>query len=113
MNKYRGNSRRHFAEYYSPRAVFAFDDANPATMLFDGASCCGEHGHGTFYRAVVCSPEWQAWREEQDRRVRDDKRSVYDMPEVEECGIISRKHFADFLRFVRDLPEMKIEEEDQ
>ena len=95
------SSKRQWSGQYSKRIPFPFNDSNPFTAFADGATCCGAHGHQTFYGAVVRSPEWRAWEEEQET-----EETCYDMPEVVECGSISSKHFAEFLAFVRGLPAM-------
>jgi len=53
------------------------------------APCPGcPDGHPSFWKTVVESPEWKAWVA---------SRPSYDIAECEEVGIISKKHFEDFL----------------
>ena len=44
---------------------------------------------------VIESPQWKAWQKKQQQKM------TYDMPEVEEVGYISQKHFQDFIKFVK------------
>lgn len=69
-------------------------------------SGCSE-GHSSFWRTVITSPQWQTWQQEQNKRMKTGRivngkfnKSIYDMPEVEELGIISQKHFQEFLKFI-------------
>lgn len=58
--------------------------------------CTGcKDGHPSFWKTVIESPQWKKWQEEQM------KNPTYDISEVEECGIISPKHFQDFLKFIK------------
>ena len=70
--------------------------------------CVGcEDGHPSFWKTVLESPQWKKWQSEQLERgkkgkIKDGKwsgKNIYDMPEVEELGIISQKHFQDFMKF--------------
>lgn len=71
---------------------------------------CSDGDHNSFWKTVLESPQWEAWRAEQQRRfglLTHDKLApnlgVYDMPEVEECGWISNKHYAEFMEFAKTL----------
>ena len=62
--------------------------------------------HPTFYRTVIESPQWKLWEGEQAGRLhlltmehKNPDGGIYDMPEVMECGWISKQHFQDFLKF--------------
>jgi hypothetical protein len=52
-------------------------------------------GHPSFWKTVIESPQWKEWRE---YNFKDNL--LYDFSEVEELGIISKKHFQDFLNFI-------------
>jgi hypothetical protein len=78
-----------------------WDDEHYAYDRADGV-------RNSFWKTVLESPQWNRWQKEQARRLSlmvKDKlpktETVYDMPEVEECGWISQKHFQDFLKFIR------------
>lgn len=60
--------------------------------LHQGASCCKDK-HQTFYGAIVTSPQWGLWQEQQR------KKPTRDMAEVEELGCMSSEHFQEFLGF--------------
>lgn len=51
-------------------------------------------GHNSFWQTVVESPQWKEWRKYAFR-----DHMLYDFPEVEEGGIISPKHFQDFIEY--------------
>lgn len=58
------------------------------------APCSGcKDGHPSFWKTVVESPQWKAWA------THAEKEMLYDIPEVVQCGIISPRHFQDFLYF--------------
>lgn len=60
-------------------------------------SCEGcPDGHNSFWQSVIESEQWKKWR----KHAWEDK-MLYDFPEVEETGIISAKHFQDFLKFIK------------
>src|SRR3990167_2627373 len=67
---------------------------------------CRDGSHPSFWKTVVISPQWKAWRKEQQRRFnllskhQACNAGVYDMSEVEECGWISSEHFQEFSCFV-------------
>lgn len=71
--------------------------------------CCGcGDGHPSFWKTVIESPQWKKWSKEINRRMKIGKivnnkfnKSVYDMSEVEELGIISPGHFQEFLKFCK------------
>ena len=65
-------------------------------------------GHNSFWQTVTESEQWKLWEKEQSRRMgllADKKLSrgltLYDIPEVVECGHISPEHFQEFLEFIR------------
>ncbi len=51
-------------------------------------------GHSSFWKSTIESPQWEAWSKHANKKM------LYDIAECEELGIISPKHFQDFLRFV-------------
>lgn len=60
--------------------------------------CIGcKEGHPSFWKTIIESPEWKKWR----KYAWEDK-MLYDFSEVEELGIISKKHWQDFIKFVKD-----------
>lgn len=64
-------------------------------------------GHSSFWKIVLESPQWELWEKEQMKRFKlfvkekKVKDSIYDMPEVMDCGWISQKHFQDFIKFIK------------
>jgi len=73
---------------------------------FEECAGCPD-GHSSFWKTVIESPQWQLWRKEQDIRMGmlgkgelPEGVMCYDMAEVEEGGIISQKHFQDFIKFI-------------
>jgi hypothetical protein len=63
----------------------------------------------SFWQTVIRSPQWQAWKEEVRRRL--DKHvemksevfsGVWDVEESQECNLISKEHFADFIKFIKE-----------
>ena len=57
--------------------------------------CSGcKDGHSSFWKTVIESPPWKAWR-----KYAWERKVLYDFPEVEEGGIISERHFKDFIKF--------------
>lgn len=74
-------------------------------------SACGgcPEGHSSFWKTVLESRQWQLWSIEQNRRMHlladrelPKELMVYDMPEVECGGIISQRHFQDFMKFIKE-----------
>lgn len=66
--------------------------------------------YSNFYKTVTQSPQWKAWQEEQNERLRRVVRTgakvatgCYDMSEVMECGWISQEHFQEFLKFCKGI----------
>lgn len=58
--------------------------------------CAGcEGGHDTFWKTVVESPQWKAWRESFPQ---------WDVMECEACGHISQGHFQAFLGYTAARP---------
>jgi hypothetical protein len=56
--------------------------------------CGGCGGHSSFWKTIIESPEWNKWR----KYAWEDK-MIYDFPECEELGIMSSKHWQDFIKF--------------
>lgn len=54
-------------------------------------SGCPE-GHASFWKTIIESPQWEAWK----------KVGHYDFAECEELGVCSKKHFRDFLKFIKE-----------
>jgi len=58
----------------------------------------------TFYNTITNSPEWKAWKKEQQKRLKliskyKEAGKIYDMTETEENGWISPEHWESFLDF--------------
>ena len=51
-------------------------------------------GHPSIWKTVVESDEWKALS----------KVAQYDIPECEECGMMSAKHWKDFVKFIKETP---------
>lgn len=61
---------------------------------------CSDGDHASFWKTVVSSPAWAAWREEVYRRMsEEDYRGAFDIDECQECNWISAAHFEAFLDF--------------
>lgn len=82
-----------------------WDEFLMAYWLQDCPGC--SDGHSSFWRTIVLSPQWKLWQEEQNKRMKTGRlvkgvwnKSCYDMPEVEEGGIISPGHWQEFLKFI-------------
>ena len=55
--------------------------------------CSGcKGGHSSFWKTIIESPEWEEW---------EASRPPYDFSECEELGIMGKKHFNDFIKFIR------------
>jgi hypothetical protein len=58
-------------------------------------SCSGcPKGHSSFWRTVIRSKEWQAWK-------KHNKGTNWDFAENEELGILSEEHFNAFIQLVK------------
>ena len=56
--------------------------------------CAGcPDGHPSFWKSVIESPQWAAWKK------RAEARQVWDFAECEELGVCSAAHFQAFLAF--------------
>ena len=64
---------------------------------------CGTHP--SFWKTIVQSDEWRRWRVEQNQRMNDfpSEKSMYDMDECTELGIISENHWKDFIKFIKKM----------
>ena len=49
-----------------------------------------KEGHSSFWKTIVESDEWKEWS----------KIAQYDIPECEECGMMSSAHWKDFVKFI-------------
>ena len=65
-------------------------------MAYYNQPCKGCGSHPSFWKTVIESSQWKKWR----KYAWEDK-MLYDFPEVEELGIISAKHFQDFIKFIK------------
>ena len=59
-----------------------------------------------FYDTIVASPEWKAWYKEMMSRIREANKTMnykgcYDIDESQECGVISKGHWSEFVKFIR------------
>lgn len=66
---------------------------------------CSDGKHPSFWKTIVESKQWQAWSEEQSRRMtthKPDARdgALFDTDESRECNWFSQGHFQEFLKFV-------------
>ena len=60
----------------------------------------------SFYSTVVASPEWKAWYKEMMKRMKKASKTMnykgcYDIDESQECGVISKGHWAEFIKFIK------------
>jgi len=67
-----------------------------------------EINRDTFWRTIVNSPQWKKWYDEQVKRfarhVRKNSKvftGCFDVDECQECGIISPRHFQEFIKFIK------------
>lgn len=98
----RKSNKKDFADYYSKKIVFAWEDSNPWTSYNQGADCCAD-GHQTFYGAIMKSPQWNEWYDEQMRRFAD-KDCELPMFDIDECigiGTIGDHHLQEFFKFIK------------
>lgn len=73
---------------------------------------CGgcPNGHSSFWKTVIESPQWERWSKENDSRfskfARKEKiiknKPFFDVLECESCGIVSAKHFQEFMKFTTE-----------
>ena len=97
-----------FANHWNKNIDYACDKNDPFTALNQGADCC-KNKHQTFYGAIVKSPQWHKWYEEQMKRfseLTNDKTKVakptFDIDESEGCGVISDGHIQEFFKFIKE-----------
>ncbi|MCK6462865.1 MAG: hypothetical protein L6Q29_03565 [Candidatus Pacebacteria bacterium] len=59
---------------------------------------CGgcEDGHSSFWRSVIESEEWRKWKESQMTKPK------WDFAECEGLGIMSKKHWKEFVKFIKN-----------
>jgi hypothetical protein len=55
---------------------------------------CSCGGHSSFWRTVILSPEWKAWK-------KHNKNMNWDFDECEELGIMSQEHWEEFIKFIK------------
>lgn len=55
--------------------------------------CKGCGHHDSMWKSLVSSPEWKAWYKHASENM------LYDVDECAELGIMSAKHFKDFMEF--------------
>ena len=54
--------------------------------------CAGcPDGHASFWKSIIESEEWKAWS----------KIAPYDIAECEHLGIMSSRHWKDFVKFIK------------
>jgi hypothetical protein len=63
----------------------------------------------SFWQTVTRSPHWEKWKIEVRKRL--DKHvemksevfsGVWDVEESQECNLISKEHFQDFIKFIKE-----------
>jgi hypothetical protein len=60
--------------------------------------CSGcKDGHASMWKTITESPQWKEW----------EKVGQYDFSECNELGIMTAKHFQDFLEFIKSLYQSK------
>ena len=53
-------------------------------------------GHNSFWQTVIESPQWKEWKAYAEPKM------LYDFAENEELGILSPRHFQDFIKFIKN-----------
>lgn len=57
------------------------------------APCLGcPEGHASFWKTIIESPQWKEWK----------KVGQYDFAECECLGAMGKKHFQDFIKFIKN-----------
>lgn len=56
-------------------------------------------GHSSFWKTVIESKEWKAWKE---HNFKISEHGNYDWPECEELGIMSEGHWGEFVEFLKN-----------
>lgn len=62
-------------------------------------------GHPSIWKTLVESPQWKAWYDHASKNM------LYDVDESQELGVMSPKHFQDFMRFSSQEAEKAVLEE--
>ena len=64
--------------------------------------CVGcKDGHSSFWRTITNSKEWLAWEKENSKRMNAKPMgNCFDVDECREVGIMSKEHWAEFIKFV-------------
>lgn len=112
----RKNTKKDWLEYFSKNIDFGFGDANPWTAYNQGATCCPDK-HQTFYGAIMKSPQWKAWYEEQMKRfsvsLEDKSVAIFDIDECIGIGAIGDEHLQEFFRFIVESSPLKEKGKDE
>ena len=66
------------------------------TLLKRATECCGGY-HQTIAGALLGSPEWQKWYKHASENM------LYDVDETLTIDAMSDEHFADFIKFIKQL----------
>ena len=88
---------REYSEQLEKKYLLDLDNKREEILqdyFFHKCSSCPEGGHSSFWRTVIMSDEWQKWK-----KFAWEDHMLYDFSECEELGIISSKHFQDFISF--------------
>lgn len=66
-----------------------WDEFLAAYYLQECPGC--KDGHSSFWRTIIMSEEWKDWQ----------KVGQYDFSECNDLGIMSKKHWEDFVKFIK------------
>ncbi|MGV8131596.1 MAG: hypothetical protein ACP5N7_05860 [Candidatus Pacearchaeota archaeon] len=59
-------------------------------------SCKGCGHHDTMFKTIVQSDEWKSWYKYNSEKM------LYDVDECQELGIMSKRHWIDFMEYIRN-----------
>ena len=64
-------------------------------------------GHPSIHKTIIESEEWDAWGEENDKRMSEysenNQTEFFNICESEECGQMSPGHWQSFVKFIRTM----------
>lgn len=93
---------------YEEKQKFIKDNWDLFLGMYYHQPCAGcVDGHSSMWKTMIESKEWAAWQKEQRERFKllrekklDNGLLCWDMAECEEVGIISPRHWKDFMEFL-------------
>lgn len=70
-------------------------DDDSTTVIQVATDCCGGH-HQTIAGALLKSDEWKRWCKHASKYM------LYDVDETESLGIMSDRHWNDFIKYIKN-----------